>query len=119
MKQDTGFSILTTIFVLVVLSALGLGALEVITGSSQMSVDEYRSQRAFDVAQAGLQYTAQQLAGDTDWSDNVGETKSFGPGSFTTSFLSQTASTASVQSDSTVGGITRSVSQEMRVNPGS
>lgn len=107
-----GFAVLTVIFVMVIFAVLGTAAVALITGSAQMMTDEYLTQKAFYVAEAGLQYTAGGLKGDTDWSDNAGETKTFGPGSFTTTFLAQTSSTATVQSVGTVGGVAR----RMQVN---
>lgn len=110
-KQCDGFAVLMVMFVVMVFAALGMAAVGELSGSSQMFIDEYTSQQAFHVADAGLSYETLALAGDTDWSDNSGHTNAFGPGSFTISYSSQTSSSATVRSDGTVGGITRSVSQ--------
>lgn len=107
-----GFAILTVVFVMVVFAILGIAAVALITGSAQMMTDEYRSQQAFDVAEAGVAYMAEQLENDNDWSDNTGVTVNFGPGSFTITYLHKTATTATIRSDGAVEGITRSVKQE-------
>ena len=99
-----GFAILTVIFIMVTFAILGMGAVALLTGSSKMMTDEYLSDQAFHVADAGVQYTAKQLDADTDWSDNAGFTKNFGPGSFTITFVAQTATTATIKSAGTVGG---------------
>jgi type II secretory pathway pseudopilin PulG len=116
-KTESGFSILTAIFVLMIMSAIGLGTVEIITGSSQKTVDEYLTQEAFDVAQGGLQYIVKELDNDPYWEDNTAVAKSFGPGSFTVTYLSQTANTATVRVDGTVQGVKRSVTQSFSITP--
>lgn len=111
-RRSKGFAIFTVVFVMVIFAILGIAAVALITGSTRMMSDEYHTQQALDVAQAGLAYTAEQLADDDDWSDNTGFTMNFGPGSFTITFLAQAENSATVRSDGTVEGITRSVKQE-------
>jgi type II secretory pathway pseudopilin PulG len=111
-RCQRGFAIFTVVFVVVIFAILGIAAVALITGSTRMMSDEYHTQQALDVAQAGLAYTAEQLADDDNWSDNTGFTMSFGPGSFTITFLAQAENSATVRSDGTVEGITRSVKQE-------
>lgn len=108
-----GFATITVVFLIVGFALLAGAALAVLAGFSDMMADEYRSQQAFHVADAGISDTAQQLVDDTDWSDNTGFTKSFGPGSFTISYVAQTQTTATIRSDGTVGGITRSIQQSL------
>lgn len=113
-----GFAILTVTFIMVIFSILGIAAVSLVTGSSVMMGDEYLSARAFDVAEAGLEYMAGVLKDDTNWQDNTGVTKTFGPGQFTTTFLAQTATTATIRSDGTVGGITRSMTEQFTAETG-
>jgi len=112
--KQGGFAILAAVFVLVIFAVLGMAAVSLIAGSAGMVLDEVRSQQAFDLANAGLEFEAEQLEGDSDWSDNTGYTKSFGPGSFTISYVSQAQKQATVRVDGTVGGITRSVQQDFQ-----
>ena len=107
-----GFSLLTVIFAVLVTAIAGAVVISLISTSAQMVVDEYRAQQAFDMAQAGISYTAQELAGDDDWSDNTGGTVNYGPGFFTSTFIEQTVSTATVRSVGDVDGTTRTVEQE-------
>jgi hypothetical protein len=110
-RQAGGFALLTVIFITVCFAVLGVSAVALVTGSAQMAGDEYRSQQAFDVAEAGLSYTARQLVSDGDWSDNQPFTKAFGPGSFSVAYISQQTSSAEVEVSGTVSGITRKVRQ--------
>ena len=111
-KDGVGFSLLTVIFVILATAITGTAVISLVSTSSQMIVDEHRAQQAFDLAQAGVSYTAQDLVGDNDWSDNFGETVYFGPGFFTIVYLEQTASTARIRSVGDVDGTTRTVEQE-------
>ena len=114
-REARGFSLMTVIFVMFAMSVVGVAAVSLISSTSTMVEDEYRTQQAFDVAQAGVQYVANILREDSNWSDNVGATKAFGSGSFTVTFLAQTFNTATIRSDGTVDGITRSVTQGMEI----
>lgn len=111
-NSKNGFAILTVVFVMVVFAVLGTAVVSYVTTAGNEMMDEYQSEQAFAVGEAGLQYTAEELQNDTDWSGNTGTTKSFGPGSFTTSYLAQTVNTATVRSVGTVGGISRTMQQD-------
>lgn len=107
-----GFSLMTVIFVILATAITGTAVVSLISTSSRILVDEHRAQQAFDLAQAGVSYTAQGLVGDDDWSDNMGGTVNFGPGFFTTTYVEQTASTLKVRSVGDVAGVRRTVEQE-------
>ncbi|MFA4874720.1 MAG: PilX N-terminal domain-containing pilus assembly protein [bacterium] len=111
--MKNGFAILTVVFVIVSFAVLGVAAVSMIAGSSKMLMDDYQSAQAFYVAEAGVAYTAEQLMGDGDWSDNAGFTKDFGPGSFTVSYVNKDANTVTIQVDGTVGAITRRIQQQL------
>lgn len=106
-----GFAILTVIFVMVVFAFLGVAAVALITGSAWLMRDEYHTNQAFDVADAGLSYIAKQLVDDSSWLDNPDLAQNFGPGSFSVTYLAKTADTCTVRIDGTVEGITRSIKQ--------
>ena len=108
---NRGFSLMTVVFVMLAMAIAGTAVVSLISTSSHMLIDAHRAQQAFDLAQAGISYQAQDLVGDNDWNDNLGGTVNFGPGFFTTLFTDQTASTATVRSVGDVAGTTRTVEQ--------
>ena len=110
--SNRGFSLMTVIFVILATAIAGAAVVSLISTSSQMSIEEHRAQQAFDLAQAGISYQAQDLVGDNDWTDNLGGTVNFGPGFFTTVFIEQMAGTATVRSIGDVAGTTRTVEQK-------
>lgn len=118
MKSRSGLAILTAIFMMVVFAIMGIATVAIMTGSSKTSTDEYLSQQALHVADAGVAYTAKTLAAIPDWSTETGFTKNFGAGSFTIVYVSQTATTATLRSSGTVGGITRSIEQQLQKGGG-
>lgn len=103
---------------MVVFGFLAIATVAIITGSSQTSTDEYLSQQALHVANAGVSYTAKKLSSIPNWSGETGFTMTFGAGSFTISYLSKTATTATIRSDGAVGGITRSIEQQLTKGSG-
>jgi len=107
-----GFAFLSVVFVMVAFSTIGVGAVAMITGSGSMMEDEYHSQQAFDLANAGIAYEAEQLENDSDWSDNTGYTKTMAPGQFTISYITQSTNQCTVKSVGTVEGVSRAVQQK-------
>lgn len=116
LKRAEGFSLLTVIFFLVAGGVLGASAVALVGSYSSMTVDEYHSQQAFDLAQSGLQYVTKELDGDSDWSDNDTIMFSMGPGNVVVTYLDQTTTTATVRADGVVQGITTSASQTFRAS---
>lgn len=114
----SGLAVLTAIFMMVVFAIMGIATVAIMTGSSKTSADEYLSQQALHVADAGVAYTAKTLAAIPDWSTETGFTKNFGAGSFTIVYVSQAATTATLRSSGTVGGITRSIEQQLQKGGG-
>jgi len=110
-KTEGGFVFLSVVFIIVAFTILGAGAVALITGSASSMQDEYLSQKAFDLANAGLAYEAEQLENDSDWSDNTGYTKAMDPGQFEISYISQGTDQCKVKSVGTVGIISRAVQQ--------
>jgi len=109
---NRGFAIMTAVFVMVAMSVLAVGAIALISGGAQQMLDEYRTEQAFQVAQAGRAYVAAQLKGDADWSDNSDiASTSFNPGAFTATYISKALDTATVEVVGTVGDISRKMQQ--------
>ena len=108
-----GFAVVTVVFVMTIFAVLAMTAVALLAGGGRMVMDEYSSQQAFNVAEAGVSYITKQLAEDSDWSDNAGVTKNFGPGSFVISYPVQSADAVTVRSDGTVRGLTRSIVHEL------
>ncbi|MFH0799332.1 MAG: hypothetical protein V2A66_04025 [Pseudomonadota bacterium] len=116
---NEGFAILTVVFVMVVFAILGVATVSIISTSSQTAMDEELTQQAISVANAGVSYTAETLSGVADWSTQTGVTKTFGPGSFTTTITcADPCTSVTVRSDGTVGGITRSAQQSLTQGSG-
>lgn len=113
-----GFAIITVVAVMVVLSVFGAVSVSLIGSGSRGVEDEYSSELAFSIAQAGLEYVAAQLKGDGNWSNNAGFSKSFGGGSFTVTYTALTASSATAKVDGIVNGITRSITQNFSMSGG-
>lgn len=116
--NERGLAVLTAVFTMIVFALLAAATVALISGSSQTSADEYLSQQAFHVADAGVEYTAKKLSSVADWSNQLDFTNNFGDGVFRITFVSKTSSTATIRSDGTVGGITRSILQELRQGSG-
>ena len=114
-----GFAVVTVIFIATIFSVLGMTAVAMLSGSAKKASDEYSSQQAFNVAEAGVAYVSNVLAADADWSDNPPITMAFGPGSFTVTFPAKSSTSATVRSDGTVQGIVRSIEIGMSKGGGS
>lgn len=114
-SSGRGFAALVATFLIVTFAALGLGAVAIMGGSAELVSDEYRSQQAFNIAQAGLTYIAKELENDPYWYDNTPVTKDFGPGSFTVTFEEQTPNSVVARVSGTVAGVelTRTVQQSL------
>jgi Tfp pilus assembly protein PilX len=108
-RCKNGYALLTVVFIIVSFAVLGISSVALVTGSAQMMSDEYHTQQAFNLADAGLNVVAEQLSGDSDWSDNMGFSRVFGPGNFTVTYVAQTTTSATVQVEGTVEGISRTV----------
>ena len=111
-RRRGGFASITVIFIVTVFAVMGMAAVALISGSTKRMEDEYHSQQAFEVAQAGVSFALKALTVDFDWSDNTGYFKQFGPGRFDISYPQRSADSITVRSDGTVEGIKRSITQE-------
>lgn len=110
-SEEHGATVVAVVFIIVIVALLGMASTKMLSGSTESQSDEYQSQQAFHVANAGLAYTAKTLLADTNWSNNADFSKNFSPGTFSITYTSKTPLTATIRSSGTVGGITRSVTQ--------
>ena len=69
--KKRGFAVLTIIFIVIVFSLLGMVSASLLSGAAERMSDEYHSQQAFNVAEAGVAYAVKQLAADADWSAKI------------------------------------------------
>ena len=71
MKNKKAFVLVAAIIILVLLAALGIFSVSLLSTDIEIASDTLRSAEALFLAEAGLQYTAENLlSGDSDWSDN-------------------------------------------------
>lgn len=119
LRRRGGFAVLTVIFIIVTFAFLGMAAVAILGRTSEAVMEEYRSQQAFHVAEAGVASIAKTLSTDSDWSDSASAGQNFGPGSFSVVFAVKTADTATVRSTGTVDGISRMVQQAFTRGGGS
>ncbi|KAF0134137.1 MAG: hypothetical protein FD145_893 [Candidatus Saganbacteria bacterium] len=108
--MNRGFVLVAAIFVVITFAVLGVVIVSLMSGENILSLRDYNSIRAFQIAEAGLNYTvAYSLANDSDWSDNSGFTKNFGGGSFTISYSDLARKSCVLKSTGTFNGISRSI----------
>ncbi len=96
---------------MVAMAIMGVGAVTLISGGAQQVRDEYQSEQAFQVAQAGRADVADVLKNDADWSDNADYSKTMSPGAFTVTFTAKSLNAATVRVSGAVGTITRQIEQ--------
>lgn len=88
-----GYALLTVVFVMLALAVLVVGVVMLMFISSRSSVDAYKYDRAFYIAEAGRVFASKQFYAANDWTQNMGlpVTRAFGDGCFTSSIATQTA----------------------------
>ncbi len=119
--NNHGLSIITAVIGLLVMSTIGSSLISVMTRSGKMVADEFISNQAFDVAQAGVQFAIKDLSTDSDWMDNYGTTYSmnFANGSFAVSYPNASSNSIDVLVVGTVNSISHSISQTLEKSSGS
>lgn len=117
---ERGFAILTVVAIMVIFGFASTASVSLLTGSSESVRDEYSSQEALSLAEAGVQYMAKQLTDDADWAGNSGTSKNLGDGSFEITYVGNpTTNSATIKSTGTVGSTSAAVSQSFsRTNSG-
>jgi predicted acyltransferase (DUF342 family) len=95
-----GAALLTVIFIMLVFSVLAAGLAALIFSGSRSTVDDYRYDRAFYIAEAGRKLGVKQVFDMADWSGVSGmlATKIFGGGCFVVSALSSSTQSITIQS---------------------
>ena len=112
-----GFAIIAAVFLLIVLSALGLFAVSLLSTDTDIALDSLSADETFYIAEAGLQYVMYKLADDASFRDNPTQvTKNFGSGSFTVN-VSKAGNTYTLISTATVGEVIRQLQQSTVVTP--
>ncbi len=78
-----GQALVAAIAIMIILSLLGMVGVSLLgTKTGQSTTGFVQSAQAKYLAHAGLEWYMQQLADDTDWTNEVGQSKVFGLGSF-------------------------------------
>ena len=110
MSNNKGVALVVAIFVLVVFAVMAVVMISLMTGENILSLRDYNSTQAFQLAEAGIRFTvASSLAADSDWSNNTGFAKNLSPGYFTVSYDFQTRRTCTLRVTGVVGGISRTI----------
>lgn len=104
--QAVGQALIAAILIMVVLSLFGVVAVSLLsTQTGQSAVGLSESARALYLAHAGLEWHMQQLADDTDWTDQATPvTQNLGAGSFTVALSNITAASMDIISTGRVVG---------------
>ena len=111
-KNRPGQLIVVVVFVIVIFALLALVVASQIAGEGDSTIKNLNGVKATNVAEAGLRYVAlHSLLGDPDWTNNpTTETKTFGPGSFTITYLNPRLPTAgTIEVTGTVNGVSRTI----------
>lgn len=115
MSNNKGVALVVAIFVLVIFAVMAVVMISLMTGENILSLRDYNSTQAFQLAEAGIRFTvASSLAADSDWSNNTGFTKNLSPGYFTVSYDFQTRRTCTLRVTGVVGGISRTIVAGLR-----
>jgi hypothetical protein len=126
-RGEKGFSLITVIFVMMLLSSVGIGMSNVLSTQALTTVESYQSEQALYVADGGLQHTiSNQWMGDTDFSDNVSPTPApyangsipLSNGEFWVQYSNQSASAVTITVTSRVENSIRKVRQTLTLQAG-
>ncbi|HVN67653.1 MAG TPA: hypothetical protein VMT55_04705 [Candidatus Sulfotelmatobacter sp.] len=114
-KNKHGQVIIAAVFVLVVVSLLGLAAITLLSSESISVVKNYNGLQALNIAEGGLRFTiTSSLAADTDWSNNAASFGpiTLGPGTFSVVYTSREVSRCSLEVTGTVQGVSRTIAAD-------
>lgn len=121
-KQRHGFTLVATIFIILVIAVLAIITSTFIASDAVLAVRNINSLKSFYICNAGVEYYLKQLQNDSDWtSPPTQETKTFAGGVFTISTTNEslTQITFTVTSFLTLEGKTYSRSINLLVTGGS
>ncbi len=119
-KNQQGFSLVTVIFVMLVLGSMGVGLSSSLSPQVVSSNMQNQGDQAFFIADGGLQYVIKEyFADDSDFSDNVAPTPApfgntpitLGSGQFWVEYSGQSSTATTVTVTSRVGSSVRAVQQ--------
>lgn len=121
-KPRNGFTLVATIFIILVIAVLAIITSTFISSDAVLAVRNINSLKAFYISNAGVEYYLKQLQNDSDWtSPPTKETRTFAGGVFAISTTNESASqiTFTVTSFLTLEGKTYSRSINLLVTGGS
>lgn len=126
-KNENGFSLITVIFVMMLLSSVGMGMSNVLSTQALTTVESYQAEQALYVADGGMQYAiSDQFMNDTDFSDNVSPTPApyvngaipLSNGEFWIEYSNQSANAVTITVTSRVENSIRKVRQILNLQGG-
>jgi len=85
-RSQKGFSILTIVFVMLVLSAIGYSMARMVATKQKSVPITAQSSSAFYVAEGGINWAGKYLSDLVSWNSATGQTKNLGSGGFTLAF---------------------------------
>ena len=117
-NQPNGMALLTVIFIMVVLGVLATGAISLFFSGNRSSIDEYRYDKAFYIAEAGKNFGIKYLNSYADWSQSLGFplARDFGGGTFLLTTVNATAEGVSLYSQGTITFEGKSYSRRVKVD---
>jgi len=114
---NRGFAIVASVFIVIVLAAIGIFAVSMLSTDIEISSDTLRSTQAFYIAEAGLERVFCELKNDGDFrATPTTVTGNIGEGSFSVT-VTKDASTYTLTSTGTVGAVQRRMTQTVVATP--
>jgi len=112
-KSEKGFSLLSVVFAMLALSAVGAGMTSTLSVKSQTMVKDYEGNRTFYIADSGMQYVlAQEFFDSADFTTaSAVSDKAFANGTFSASYSDVSATSAKITVVSVSGESTRQLQQ--------
>lgn len=105
MRNQRGVSVLAVVFVILVLTAIGYTFAAMMAAKQKSAVATIEANKAYSIAEAGLQYGYNYLMDLADWSTATDQTDiSLGGGSFTVAFSGYTAGPPETITATSTGG---------------
>jgi len=104
LRKKPGFALMTLVFVMLVFSILAAAIVALVVVKSHTSVSNYYYEQAFYVAEAGKNYGIKYLAGQDDWTADMGFpiSKTFGGGAFVIHTTDEALSSLTLYSTGTI-----------------
>ncbi|UCG35307.1 MAG: pilus assembly PilX N-terminal domain-containing protein [Candidatus Omnitrophota bacterium] len=107
------FALIVTLIVITLLSGLGLFGVSMLSTDTHIAVDATQADEAFYIAEAGLKHVMAKIVTDGSYRDNPTQVmENFASGLFIVD-VTKVGNTYTLTSNSTIGGITRVISQSV------